>query len=161
MKSIKEVINMQDKLCFVSSSGGHLEQLLMFEPLMKKYPSIIVTEDTYYDIKMHCKKYKLYQVNRKELLSIFRMIFNINASIKILLKEKPTIIISTGVLATIPICIVGKILRKKIVYVESFAKTKSLTKTGKLMYQIADQFYVQWQELAFLYPKSIYRGSLY
>ena len=152
---------MDTKLCFVSSSGGHLEQLLMFKPLMKKYPSIIVTEKTYYDIKMHCKQYKLYQVNRKELASVFRMFFNIYLSIKILLKEKPTMIISTGVLATLPICIFGKILGKKIIYVESFAKTKSLTKTGKLMYRFADQFYVQWRELQHLYPKAIYRGSLY
>ena len=34
------------KICFAASSGGHYEQLMMLKPLMKKYPSFVVTEKT-------------------------------------------------------------------------------------------------------------------
>ena len=54
-----------------------------------------------------------------------------------------------------------KIAGKKLVYIESFAKVTSPTKTGKLMYKIADQFYVQWKSMLTIYPGAIYLGGIY
>ena len=73
----------------------------------------------------------------------------------------PDIIISTGALSTIPMCLLGKVFRKKIIFIESFAKVNSPTLTGKLIYKIADQFYVQWEEMLDIYPKAIYKGGIY
>lgn len=42
--------NKAKKICFASSSGGHLEELLMLRPLMERYNSFIVTEKTAYEI---------------------------------------------------------------------------------------------------------------
>lgn len=77
------------------------------------------------------------------------------------LKEKPDIIICTGVLAMIPICLVSKIAGKRLIYIESFAKVTSATLTGKLLYKFADQFYVQWKSMLKVYPKAIYLGGIY
>ena len=41
-------MNMSKKLCFAASSGGHFEQLSMLKPLMEKYDSFVVTEQTDY-----------------------------------------------------------------------------------------------------------------
>ena len=41
------------KICFAASSGGHYEQLLMLKPLMEKYDSIVVTEETKYKIRKY------------------------------------------------------------------------------------------------------------
>ncbi|MFD2305644.1 PssD/Cps14F family polysaccharide biosynthesis glycosyltransferase [Enterococcus termitis] len=152
---------MTKKICFTSSSGGHLEQLLMLKPLMNKYACFIVTEKTAYEVNVSCRSYKLLQINRRELLWFIYLLYNLYLSVKIMVKEKPDVIISTGVLSTIPICLVGKLCRKKIIYIESFAKTTSKTKTGQLMYYIADRFYIQWESLQMLYPKGIYKGGIY
>ncbi|WP_316376501.1 hypothetical protein [Enterococcus faecium] len=40
----------------------------------------------------------------------------------------------------IPICLITKMMGKKLIYIESFAKVTSPTQTGKLMYHFADQF---------------------
>jgi polysaccharide biosynthesis protein len=79
----------------------------------------------------------------------------------ILLKKKPDIIISTGALVTYPICLLGKILGKKIVYIESFARVDKASLTGKLMYKIADLFIVQWKELLNIYPNAVYGGGIF
>ena len=50
----------------------------------------------------------------------------------------------TGVLATIPMCLLVKLFGGKLIYIESCAKVTSPTETGKLLYRFADQFYVQW-----------------
>lgn len=150
------------KICFAASSGGHYEQLMMLKPLMEKYPSFIITEKTLYDAKLDGEKtYYLLQVNRKEKIFLPRMFINIIRSFGIYLKEKPDIIICTGVLATIPICLIAKAFRKKLIYIESFAKVTSPTESGKLLYKFADQFYVQWESMKKVYPKAIYLGGIY
>ncbi|MDE6848090.1 MAG: polysaccharide biosynthesis protein, partial [Ruminococcus sp.] len=65
------------------------------------------------------------------------------------------------VLAMIPMCLIAKIFRKKIIYIESFAKIKSPTATGKLLYKFADKFYVQWESMLEFYPKAKYIGGIY
>lgn len=100
---------MKKKVCFAASSGGHFEQLLMLKPLMAKYESCVVTEKTSYDINL--KDYRVYymhQVNRKEFFFMFWMFVNAFKSLKILVKEKPDVVITTGVLAVIPLCLLAK-----------------------------------------------------
>ena len=73
-------------VCFAASSGGHLEQILMLEPLMKKYDGFIVTEETGYGSPLPVRHYRLNQVNRREALFIFKMIVNAFVSLGILLR---------------------------------------------------------------------------
>lgn len=153
---------MKKKICFAASSGGHFEQLLMLRPLMEKYDSFVVTEETSYKVKVKGQKmYYMKQVNRKEKSFIPRMIVNTFRTLKIYRKEKPDVVICTGVLAMIPICLISKFYGKKLIYIESFAKVTSATLTGKLLYKYADQFYVQWPEMLKIYPKAIYLGGIY
>ena len=116
MKSEKKI-----KICFAASSGGHYEQLMMLKPLMEEYESFVVTEKTDYDAKAKGEKtYYMHQVNRKEKTFIWRMIQNAFLSLKIYMKEKPDVVICTGVLAMIPICLISKIMGKKLVYIYHF-----------------------------------------
>ena len=150
------------KIVFAASSGGHFEQLLMLKPLMEKYESILVTEKTGYGAgKLDVKTYYVKQINRKELLFIPKFIANSFKSLGIIIKEKPDVMITTGVLATIPLALLMKLFKKKLIYIESFAKVTSKTLSGKLLYKYADRFYVQWEEMLKLYPKAIYKGGIY
>lgn len=150
------------KVCFAASSGGHLEQLMMLRPLMDKYDSFILTEKTQYAVDMGgTRAYYVKQVNRHEKTVVFSMVKNIFISLKIFLNEKPDIVICTGTLATIPMCLIAKAFGKKLIYIESFAKINSPTITGKLLYRFADRFYVQWKSMLEIYPKAIYKGGIY
>lgn len=149
------------KIVFAASSGGHYEQLMMLKPLMEKYDSCVVTEKTLYNSQTDIRTYYMLQVNRKEILFIPKMIINSIRSIKVLLKEKPDAIICTGVLAMIPLCILGKMKGCKLIYLESFAKVTSATMSGKLLYKYADRFYVQWESMLDIFPNAIYKGGIY
>lgn len=154
--------NKKLKIGFAASSGGHYEQLMMLKPLMEKYDSFVVTEKTNYNAKAKGEKtYYLHQVNRKEKGFLFTMLGNLIKSLKIYIKERPDVIICTGVLAMIPLCLISKLFGKKLIYIESFAKVTSPTQTGKLLYKFADQFYVQWESMLDIYPKAIYLGGIY
>ena len=154
---------MGKKICLISSSGGHFEQLLMLQKLKDKNDIFIVTEKTKYNKKDNKINYYVKQVNRKEIMFIPKMIMILFKSLYILLKEKPDVIISTGVLACIPMLFLGHLFKKKVIYIESFAKINSPTMTGKLVYKRnwANQFYVQWESMLEFYPKAIYKGGIY
>lgn len=134
----------------------------MLKPLMEKYDSVFVTEKTDYNVgKMNIKTYFLRQINRKELLFLPKLVANSFSSLKIVIKEKPDVMITTGVLAIIPLALLVKLFGGKLIYLESFAKVTSKTLSGKLLYRFADQFYVQWEDMLKLYPKAIYKGGIY
>ena len=150
------------KICFAASTGGHFEQLLMLKPLMEKYDSFVITEKTTY--KTSVKGQRMYyhqQVNRKEIMVIPKIIWNFIKSFWIFIKERPDVVVTTGVLAMIPISVIAKKLGKKLIYIESFAKVSDPTKTGKFLYKYADQFYVQWESMLEFYPGAIYLGGIY
>ena len=150
------------KIVFGASSGGHFEQLMMLKPLMEKYDSFVLTEKTDYSVgKQAVDVVYLKQINRKEPLFLFKLMANTITSFRIYLKEKPDVMITTGVLAIIPFALIMKLFGKKLIYIESFAKVTSKTLSGKLLYKYADQFYVQWEEMLKLYPKAIYKGGIY
>ncbi|SCV01682.1 LANO_0F12992g1_1 [Lachancea nothofagi CBS 11611] len=50
--------------------------------------------------------------------------------------------------------------RSKIVYVESLARTDSLSMSGKILYPLVDEFVVQWSELCEVYERAQCFGIL-
>lgn len=150
------------KICFAASTGGHFEQLMMLKPLMEKYDSFIITEKTNYKVNTKgISTYYLKQTNRHEWKFLFNFLINSCKSLYIYFKEKPDVVICTGVLSMIPICLIVKFFHKKLIYIESFAKINSPTLSGKLLYKYADQFYVQWESMLKIYPKAKYIGYIY
>ncbi len=154
--------NKEPKICFAASSGGHLGELLMLRPLMERYDSVLVTEETAYRAAVDGVRCRyLLQVNRREWSCIPRLAANALRALWIFLAERPDVIVCTGVLATVPLCLVCKLFGKKLIFIESYAKVKTPTLTGKLLYPFADRFYVQWQELLEFYPKARCVGGIF
>ncbi|XME02202.1 PssD/Cps14F family polysaccharide biosynthesis glycosyltransferase [Lachnospiraceae bacterium C1.1] len=134
----------------------------MLKPLMEKYDSFLITEKTDYKAEVQNEKmYYLHQVNRKEWKFPLEMIGNSFYSLFIFIKERPDVVITTGVLAMVPMCLLTHLFHKKLIYIESFAKVTTPTETGKLIYKYADQFYVQWPQMLEVYTNAIYLGGIY
>lgn len=154
--------NGKPKVCFAASSGGHLEELLTLRPLMDRYDSFVVTEKTAYKAAVEGRRcHYLLQVNRREWSCLPRLVINGVRSLWIFGAERPDVVVCTGVLATVPMCLLCKLFGKKLIFIESYAKVKTPTLTGKLLYPFADRFYVQWRELLEYYPKAQYVGGIY
>lgn len=146
------------KVCLVSSSGGHYEQLKQLKVLEKKYDVFWITEETDYISEAD---YYLIQTGLKDNMHFLKMVQNFWRSLRIWHKEKPDIVITTGTMVALPIALIAKVFRKKLIYIETFARVYDGTKTGKLMYKIADLFIIQWETLKEVYPEAVYGGSIY
>lgn len=153
---------MVKKICLAASSGGHLEEISKIVGIKGKRELFLLTEKCSFNKPDFCDNiYYVSQINRKELTFIFKIIYIFFSSIRIMIKENPDCIISTGALATFPICLIGKIMRKKIIYIESFARIETPSLTGKLMYKIADLFIVQWEDMKQFFPEAVYVGGIF
>lgn len=150
------------KICFAASSGGHLEEISCLKPIASDGDSFLVTERAVAGAKGWGDKiYYVRQINRKEPLFVLHfLILFIRAGI-IICKERPDYIISTGALMTYPFCVWSKLLKKKVIYIESFARVDEPSLTGNLMYPIADLFIVQWEEMLKIFPNATYGGSIF
>jgi beta-1,4-N-acetylglucosaminyltransferase len=93
--------------------------------------------------------------------SPWRMALAFLQALRILVKERPGVIISTGSEIAIPFSWVGKFLGARVVYIESWCRIHTRSGTGPLVYPAADLFLVQWPDvLRFYGPKARYKGGL-
>lgn len=156
---------MKKKVIFASSSGGHFTELLRLEKLFNDYEYLIVTEKTEVT-EAYASKYNMEFLKYGSKYYLFEYIFvfliNVVKCIQIIIKFKPDTVVTTGAHTGGILCYVAKILNKntRIIYIESLAKTKSLSVTGENVYKIADKFYVQWESLEKKYDKAEYIGRL-
>ena len=126
------------KVCLVGSSGGHLSHLYMLKPFWKNKDRFWVTFDKE-DARSLLEGEKMYPCYYPSNRSIKALLINAIKAIKILSREKPNLIISSGV----------------------FDRIDAPTLAGKLCYPVSDKFIVQWEEMKKIYPKAINLGSIF
>ena len=165
-RKVKKKGKRMKKVLFISSTGGHLSELLQLSPLFEKYDYHIITEKDEANKALKEKygekiDFLPYGTRSKLFSYIFKYFYLCIKTIYYYFKIKPEVIITTGTHTAGPMCILGKIFRSKIIYIETFANRNKKTATGRLIYKIADLFIVQWEEMLKLYPKAIYGGSIY
>lgn len=150
------------KICFIASAGGHLEQVKQLNIVMDKFDSFIVTTKLRVTTKLGKRTYYVEAPSKKSrILTIAAYIFTALQQAVIFLKERPDIVISTGAGVALPTCYIAKLLHKKVIFIESFARVDKPSKTGKVAYKIADIFIVQHKKLLEYYPSAIWGGSIY
>lgn len=149
------------KVAIVGSSGGHLTHMMMLKPFWKEHNRFFVTFDKE-DANSQLKDEKVYHCFFPTNRNFKNLIKNTFLTFKILKKEKPDLIISSGAAIAIPFFFLGKIFfRTKCVYVEVFDRIDKGTIAGKFCYKFADKFFVQWDEQLKVYPKAINLGSIF
>lgn len=149
------------KICIPTSSGGHLTHMLLLKPIWEKSNdrfwvtfdkedanSALLEEHVY-----HC----YFPTNR----NIQNLIRNSLLALKVLHKERPDLIISSGAAIAFPFFVFGKLFGAKTVYIEVFDRVDKPTLTGKLVRHFSDLFIVQWAEMESVYPGSINLGSIF
>ena len=154
---------MMKKVMFISSTGGHFNELMKLEPLFKNYKVTVVTESSSNKkkLKNEYKKYNIHFLLKKskyKIISLFNLFINCFISLFYFIKYRPKYIVTTGAHTAGPMCCIGKIFRSKIIFIETMANINTPTKTGRIIYKFADLFIVQWEEMLKVYPNAVYGG---
>ncbi|MCJ7699354.1 UDP-N-acetylglucosamine transferase subunit ALG14 [Candidatus Bathyarchaeota archaeon] len=147
------------KVCLVSSSGGHLFQLYALKAWWQKVDRFWVTFQKA-DAASLLVGEKVYRAHGPTTRNIKNLIRNFFLAFRILRKERPDLIISTGAAVAVPFFYVGKLLGCRLVFIEVYDRVDSPTLTGRLVYPITDAFVLQWPEQKKYYPKGRLIGQL-
>jgi UDP-N-acetylglucosamine:LPS N-acetylglucosamine transferase len=144
------------KICIVSSCGGHLTEVRLLKPAYDRYEHFyVVNERIIVPKDMESRNYFIRHSERDLLFFV-----NLWEAWKILRKECPDLILSTGAGPVVPFALVGKLLRIPAVFVEEMNRISRPSLTGRIMYRLADFFFYQSPALERFFPKGIYGGPL-
>ena len=141
------------KVCLVGSSGGHLTHLYMLKPFWENKKRFWVTFDKE-DARSLLNGEKVYPCYYPTNRNIKNLIRNTVVAWKVLHKEKPDLIISSGAAVSVPFFYLGKLFGSKLIYIEVFDRIDKPTLSGRLVYPIVDKFIVQWEEQKEVYKKA-------
>lgn len=148
---------MNQKVCIVSSCGGHLTEVRCLMPAYHDSAHFYVLNDrAILPPDMVGKTYFITHSERD-----WKVLVNLWEAFRILLKESPTVILSTGAGPAVPFAVIGRILfRTRVVFVETITRIEKPSMTGRIMYWLAHEFYYQWEPLRSYFPKGTYGGPL-
>jgi len=99
--------------------------------------------------------YIIGECNREHFVQALHVLKN---CIRIILREKPDVIISTGAAPPCLLCIAGKVFGAKIVWLDSIANVERLSLSGRIIRPFADFILTQWPEVAERYRSVCYAG---
>jgi UDP-N-acetylglucosamine:LPS N-acetylglucosamine transferase len=148
------------KIILVCSSGGHLAHLYMLKPIWEKYDRAWVCFNKQ-DARSILGKEKFYHCAFPTNRNFKNFWKNFFLAIKVIRKEKPDIIISSGAGVAVPFFWIGKLHRTKNIYIEVYDRIDTGTLSGKLCYPVSDLFIVQWDDMKKVYKKAINLGSIF
>lgn len=147
------------KLCLVASSGGHLMELLFLREAWEPHERFWVTFPTG-DAKTLLEKEKTVWAHHPTNRNVINLARNAWLAWRLLRRERPDVIVSTGAGVAVPFIWAGCLLRIPTVFIESLTFTVRRSLSGRLVYPWVQHYYVQWPDLARKHAKAVYRGAI-
>ena len=168
MADLNEVVRIK-KALVVLGMGGHTAQIIKLIDLLGtvyEYHYVIGHDDvtSKFKIKLRGTTYIVRNprgISDNSFIKIFLnfLLSTINV-IHLYLKVKPDFVISSGPAIAVPFFWVAKVFKIRSIFIESWSRIHTKSKTGILVYPVADLFFVQWKYMTTLYPRSIYAGRI-
>jgi len=147
------------KIMLIASSGGHLYELYSLRDFWidKDRTWICFSGQDSRHLLADEKVFWAYSPTNRNIKNLIKNFF---LALRLLHKEKPDALLSTGAGVAVPFILAGKILGKKTLFIESITRYKNISLSAKLIYPFVDKIYVQWPELAERYKKTDYAGRI-
>ncbi|WP_397417117.1 beta-1,4-glucuronosyltransferase WelK [Phenylobacterium sp.] len=150
------------KLCLAASGGGHVRQLLDLEPVWSRHDRFFITEETALGESL-AKDHRTFFLphfawGQAKLGAPLRMlrgaIQSFFASLRIMRRERPDVVISTGAGAVIFPVLLGRLMGAHVVVIESFARFDHPSLFGRLAAPLAHDLIIQSEKLRGAYPRA-------
>jgi beta-1,4-N-acetylglucosaminyltransferase len=147
------------KIGIIASRGGHLFQMYRLKPWWKKYRRFWVTFPGD-DISSMLINEKIYFGHYPESRNIINAMRNVFLAIRILRRERPSILVSCGAGIAPPFFYIAKFMGIRTVFIEPYDFIVYPSLSGKLVSPITSYMIVQHQEQKIFYRNAIYKGSI-
>jgi len=145
------------KVFAVASIGGHWIQLLRIaKPMEEKYEMVYLCTHPKCETMVEGNKFHL--ISDYSRWDAWKMIPSFFQLLRIVRKEKPDAIITTGAAPGLMCLLAGKILGRKTIWIDSIANVQHLSASGRIAAKFATRVYTQWKDLAT--DKIVFAGNI-
>lgn len=136
-----------------------MSQLLKLSESWQEFePFFITTTEVVRDtLQEEGKVYVVGESNHQQPLRVVRAFIK---CVRVVLFEKPDVVISTGASVGCMVCVLSKMLGAKIIWVDSITNVEKISLSGRMVRYIADLFLVQWPKLTKKYKRVQFAGTL-
>lgn len=131
----------------VCSGGGHLEQMLCIKEAfgeVKKLSLCTTIELSERDLSSFSRVYLVPDCNRDQVFNVMKCFLKI---VKIIILERPKVIVTTGAAPGLLAIVVGRLFNVKTIWIDSVANAERLSLSGKLAGKLAHLWLTQWPHL--------------
>lgn len=147
------------KLLLVCSSGGHLAQLVAARSWWEQHERTWVTFDLP-DARARLAGEVLVPAYSPTTRNIKNLIRNLGLAIRVMGRDRPDLVVSTGAAVAVPFFLVAKIMRVPRIYIEVFDRIDSPTLSGRLCRPLSTVFCVQLERQLDVYPGATVIGPM-
>lgn len=133
------------KIVAISSGGGHWIELMRLRPALQGHRVVYATVSEAY--RSHVGDARLRVISdatRWDRAGLVRTTLQV---LRLLLEERPDVVISTGALPGFLGVLLGKWLGARTIWVDSLANVEELSMSGRRVGAFADLWLTQWPEL--------------
>ncbi|WP_319562187.1 hypothetical protein [Marispirochaeta sp.] len=136
----------RNKVLAVSSGGGHWVQLLRLRKAWMDLDVIYATvwPESRDDVDSG-DFFIIPDANRWTKIALLKCMFSV---FKLVMKERPGVIISTGAAPGLFAIFFGKLTGARTLWLDSIANAEKISLSGKLAGYIADEWLTQWETLS-------------
>ncbi|UCC30683.1 MAG: hypothetical protein JSU86_00095 [Phycisphaerales bacterium] len=147
------------KICVVASAGGHLSQILRLAESYRHRPHFFVTTGHMVtgELGERAKVYVVPEANRQNPLRLLKIVYT---AIRLMVSEQPNVVISTGAAPGCLFCLIGKLLRARVIWIDSLANVERMSLSGRIVSPFADLLLVQWPHLVKRYRRVEFAGNV-
>lgn len=135
---------MKKKIIAVASIGGHWIQLLRIARSLEEEFEVVYVS-THPKCATMVPGDKFYQIKDFSRWNFYKLFPAFFQDLKIILKESPSIIISTGAAPGLICLLAGKLLGKRTIWVDSIANVQHLSFSGRIASKFVSRIYTQWK----------------
>jgi len=147
------------KIGLVCTQGGHLTEILQILDGFNGHELFFVTHFSMRDDEIRSLAPTYFCRNIGERIYLFAWTFL--WALWIIMRERPRVIFSTGSEIALPFFFWAKVLGIKSIFLESWCRVKTPSRTAKLSYHLVNEFWVQWPQLTSeCGPKAKYHGAV-
>jgi UDP-N-acetylglucosamine:LPS N-acetylglucosamine transferase len=146
------------RLLLVSSTGGHLLQLVALRDAWEGFEHVWVTFDAA-DSRALLAGEQVVHAHGPTNRNVPNQLRNLVLAWQVVRRVRPAVMVTTGAGVAVPFAWVGRLFGARVVYVESLTRIDQASLTYRLIRPVVSRTYVQWPELRL--RGALYRGTVF
>lgn len=153
------------KLLVAASAGGHARDLDVLlesaQDLWPVCPSVYVTTGRSHARTVKRPDLEVYVIQEADRRTLLRGVRSAMQSLVIVVRERPTLVVTTGAMPMAILCGWARLTGAKIIWIECISQTEVLSLSARLVRPLTDLMLTQWPGVAATNDRVEYAGEVF